>query len=92
MGIFPSLTRRFQRLLSQEHPLLVSSQKAPHRHITHKLQVGFAAGKKPKADFHLETKAFRGIVSMPGQVFHSTQALTEETELGDRIKLTVNAN
>lgn len=92
MGIFPSLTRRFQRLLlSQEHPLLVSSQKAPHRHI-HKLQVGFAARKKPKADFHLETKAFGGTVSMPGQVFHSTQALAEETELGDRIKLTVNAN
>ena len=92
MGIFRSLTRRFQRrLVSQEHPLLVSSQKAPHRHI-HKLQVGFAARKKRQADFHLETRAFGGIVSMPGQVFHSTQALTEETELGERIKLTLNAN
>jgi hypothetical protein len=54
--------------------------------------VGFAARKTPEADFHLETKAFGGIVSMPGQVFHSTQALTEETELGERIKLTLNAN
>ena len=47
---------------------------------------------EPRNPIHLETKAFGGIVSMPGQVFHSTQALTEETELGERIKLTLNAN